>query len=348
MSSSSKNNKKSLEYEVKSIIDDRKRRKLNKVTGKFEFYYEYLIKWKYFYKPTWEPEQNLSNCQDILNKYLIEKDKNEKKNKAMSSCKIPIRRKKNKTFGSPIKEKKIRKKNKSKSKSIIFKDESKSITPIKNKNSNANKTTIKPNKISEGEESTNKNSDKVPKKIPNFLNKKRNKIIEDNESEYEDDNYEIEILENNEKIKELNKNKAININLSCNKFENKFDWINKNFDNNNKINNIQINENVVGDNKYCFKENKSKEVKNNYKKELNNNEKTSEKFLKISQIEIQNKMEDQIIFEYFTEVNKKIIKKRDCSKNAIIPKDLIIKYYEFFLKKNNPGYIMRFNILDEQ
>ena len=143
MSSSSKYNKKTLEYEVKSIIDDRKRRKLNKVTGKFEFYYEYLIKWKYFYKPTWEPEQNLSNCQDILNKYLIEKDKNEKKNKAMSSCKIPIKRKKNKTFGSPIKEKKIRKKNKSKSKSIIFKDESKSITPIKNKNSNANKTTIR-------------------------------------------------------------------------------------------------------------------------------------------------------------------------------------------------------------
>ena len=47
-----------VEYEVAQIIDDRKRNNLT----------EYLVDWKGEYKPSWEPEENLS-CDELLKEY---------------------------------------------------------------------------------------------------------------------------------------------------------------------------------------------------------------------------------------------------------------------------------------
>ena len=353
-----------LEYEVKSIEDDRRRRKLNKETGKYEYYYEYLIKWKYFEKMTWEPEENLTNCPNILKKYLMEKEKAEKKNKVLTPSKIIVKSRNDKKYLTPIKEKKIIKKNRSTSKAKT-KFESKSVSPIYKKRKNGTSSTTKTETIlkgllkSEGEESTNKNSEKTPVKMPNFLNKKRNKIINDDE---EDDDYEIEILDSKESNNEINNNNTtiisneinnntiINNNINNNNNENKIGLIKRASSINNRtinINDTPINESIKNNDKCCLKETQSKELEINDKKEVNNNEKNTEKFIKITEIEIQNKMEDKIIFEYYTEVNKKITKKRDDSDHAIIPRDLMIKYYEFFIQKMNPGCIMRFNHLDE-
>ena len=63
------------EWEVEKILGERnKENKSSKKKGK-RIKKEYLIKWKGFKKPTWEPEQNLENCQELLKDYFIEKRK---------------------------------------------------------------------------------------------------------------------------------------------------------------------------------------------------------------------------------------------------------------------------------
>ena len=65
---------------------------------------EYLIKWAGYKKRTWEPEQNLDNCKEILNSYIMEKKKNN--NRINSPNKINNNNKNKAKNNSPIKEKK--------------------------------------------------------------------------------------------------------------------------------------------------------------------------------------------------------------------------------------------------
>ena len=54
------------EWEVEKILRVRQRLKRNKKTKKTEKVNEFLVKWKGYKKATWEPEENLENCQVLL------------------------------------------------------------------------------------------------------------------------------------------------------------------------------------------------------------------------------------------------------------------------------------------
>ena len=62
------------EWEVEQIIQERKKHIKNKKTGKTSDVTEYLVKWVGYKTPTWEPEENLENCKELLGKYLLSKE----------------------------------------------------------------------------------------------------------------------------------------------------------------------------------------------------------------------------------------------------------------------------------
>ena len=57
------------EYEVEKITDKRQFQKQNKITKKFELVTEFLVKWVGYEQLTWEPIQNLDNCQEALKEF---------------------------------------------------------------------------------------------------------------------------------------------------------------------------------------------------------------------------------------------------------------------------------------
>ena len=65
------NSKEEEEWEVEKILKERSKRIKDKKTGRYVVTKEYLVKWLGFDKPTWEPEDNLDNCQDILKDFLL-------------------------------------------------------------------------------------------------------------------------------------------------------------------------------------------------------------------------------------------------------------------------------------
>ena len=67
------------EFEVEKIIKERQIYKQNKINKKIEPSKEYLVKWVGYRNPTWEPIENLENCQILLNKFLMRKKKNQLK-----------------------------------------------------------------------------------------------------------------------------------------------------------------------------------------------------------------------------------------------------------------------------
>ena len=74
-SDSSLNN--SSEYEVEAIEKDRRRKDhYDEKTKKWIYINEYLIKWVGYKRRSWEPEENLNNCIELLNKYKKNKYKN--------------------------------------------------------------------------------------------------------------------------------------------------------------------------------------------------------------------------------------------------------------------------------
>lgn len=65
------------EYEVEGIIDDRIKKVKIPRSSRYELRKEYLLKWKGFKNPSWEPEENLLNCQQLLKEYLKKTTNNE-------------------------------------------------------------------------------------------------------------------------------------------------------------------------------------------------------------------------------------------------------------------------------
>ena len=61
------------EFDVEDIVNERFRKMYNQKKGKYITRKEYLVKWLGYKKMTWEPEENLSNCPLILEKYLKRK-----------------------------------------------------------------------------------------------------------------------------------------------------------------------------------------------------------------------------------------------------------------------------------
>ena len=58
------------EWEVEDILGNRINKVRNPKTSTYELKKEYLLKWKGFQNPSWEPEENLKNCKDLLRDYL--------------------------------------------------------------------------------------------------------------------------------------------------------------------------------------------------------------------------------------------------------------------------------------
>ena len=59
------------EYEVEKILKERTIQGKDKKTGRVIKTKEYLVKWVGYNAPTWEPEENLENCQEILKDFLL-------------------------------------------------------------------------------------------------------------------------------------------------------------------------------------------------------------------------------------------------------------------------------------
>ena len=59
------------EWEVESIKKERTKKVKDKETGRTKYVKEYLVKWLGYEDPTWEPEENLENCQELLKDFLL-------------------------------------------------------------------------------------------------------------------------------------------------------------------------------------------------------------------------------------------------------------------------------------
>lgn len=127
------------EWEVEKIIRDRKRRKNDLINGKFKYIKEYLIKWVGYEIPSWEPEENLEHCQDILNDYLLRKtEKNIKKQRKTEKNQKYIKRKRTPNL--------YEKKN-SKKKKLVKDNISNNLTSISNIKTNTDLINQKENKL---------------------------------------------------------------------------------------------------------------------------------------------------------------------------------------------------------
>ena len=96
------------EWEVNSIINHRIRKIKNPITSRYEEIKEYLVKWENYVKPSWEPEENLEHCQQLLNEYKREKEEkqNDQKNKKETKKKIIDYLSENENYSSSNKKKK--------------------------------------------------------------------------------------------------------------------------------------------------------------------------------------------------------------------------------------------------
>lgn len=77
------------EWEVERILKEKIKRRKNPKTGRMECIKEYLVKWIGFDDPSWEPEQNLDNCKELLSEFLIQKLK--KTSNSFIKAKTPIK-----------------------------------------------------------------------------------------------------------------------------------------------------------------------------------------------------------------------------------------------------------------
>ena len=96
------------EYEVEAIVDDRKKRYYDKKSKSYKFTTEYLIKWVGYKRRSWEPEQNLENCKEMLLKYKVNKKNLFRKNGSKTPIKsnIPKNNKNKDNISTPHKLKK--------------------------------------------------------------------------------------------------------------------------------------------------------------------------------------------------------------------------------------------------
>ena len=205
------------EWEVEKILNERPRRHKNPKTGKMEYIKEYLIKWVGFKSPTWEPEINLLNSQDLLKEFLL-KQVMKKLNKEKPKTKTPH------TF--EIYENKTKSPNKDKRKNTESQT-GEDISTFSYSNSNniiSNRITINNNPdnnekmltISEEEkiEKKKEKEDEKKKKKEKDVKKKKEKIknIDKKEDINMDMYYDIEIIDekkNSENKKQ--RNESINI-----------------------------------------------------------------------------------------------------------------------------------------
>jgi len=161
-------------YEVEKILDRKKSRNKNEN-------YIYLVKWKDYDEPTWEPEVNLNNCDLLLEEFLKNKEK-----KKRIKRKNYLRKKKDREF-----------------------DTDSGITIISNTKNIYNSEEDKTNKyLNENKNSNIKDNIKCIKS----LIKNSQELILNSPEKY--NNNKKQILKNNKYNSPNNKNKLITNNLN--------------------------------------------------------------------------------------------------------------------------------------
>lgn len=319
---------KTKEWEVEKITNERKCKKGRKSTV------EYLVKWVGFKHPTWEPKENLENCQEALNDYLKEKaGKMTKK----AEEQIPLSEDK---FESKMKE--------------ILKRELK--REIENK---INEENLKGNKSieitadevasSSNEIIISENKEKAPKKYEKAVYPK---LAE--ETEYTD---EVEFKNkkrknknrdrNQDKDKEsfsINNTAKVNRNNGRNHYKrNKRNKESKIFNpseisisesnHSNEIENSQpISLEDIGDIEDLEKEKEIKNGKENGKEEINKIE-----VIEIFQIKIPEKKEENFKANIKYKIDGKIDIQEFDTNDSRIPPDALVSFYESVLRETSKG-----------
>ena len=77
------------EYEVEQILTYRRKRKYIEESKKYFYIKEYLIKWTGYDETTWEPEDNLLHCQELLGEYWENLEKEKLKKRKLYKEKTP-------------------------------------------------------------------------------------------------------------------------------------------------------------------------------------------------------------------------------------------------------------------
>ena len=298
------------EFEVEKIIKERQIYKQNKINKKIEPSKEYLVKWVGYKNPTWEPTENLENCQILLNEFLMRKKKNQLK-KAKINKKNDI----NANYCNA---------NETKVFKLILDEEE------NDKNMNENNTII-----------SQKNN------LEDLENKKEDKIIEESDElnvssiieQLKQKDKEIKIINDEKNIVQdnfLNNNifSESSINLSIDNY-NGFDFLEGSKD----IISIDPFENYLSfGGETCSKSEDKKlndNEKNEFLKKKRNNEDEDINESKINIIEIMGlKVPNEDNGKYLLKVKYKSLKdnkiyiKEIESKSKVIPKNFLIKYYE--------------------
>ena len=172
------------EYEVEKIIRERPKRQKNPKTGKMEYIKEYLVKWVGYESPTWEPEYNLVNSQELLKEFLLKQVmKRLKKEKEKPKTPRTFDIYNNKKF--PKSPKKKRKNTESQTEDISTFSYSNSNNIISNK-ININNININ---------SDNNNNEKIIKEAKDKEKEKEKEKNKEDEIVNMDTYYDIEILD---------------------------------------------------------------------------------------------------------------------------------------------------------
>lgn len=340
------------EYEVEKITDMRQYFKKNLITKKLELNTEYLIKWVGYEQLTWEPLENLDNCKQLLKEFYKEQKKLLKKNVKVKNEKF--KKKKKNEMKKNIKGKK---RNNNKSHNSLLKNKTKTKISKKifltqkiigyinnyiinqnnllgnedkkdNKNIVLDKDNINNNSnLNESQQ----NSDKE-KYIENVHEKNENdnklKIIN---GEINDENNEINNIDykSMERIYELEK-----INFLDNKFmplEQFTNCIGSDYDD--KINFDSIPYGIIDEKAEFMNKKRNNEIVEDY-------DETNKIIIKqINNLMIPKNKKDNFLINitYLNKLDNKIYTKDFESNNKIIPKEYLIKYYEYLLFEKSKG-----------
>lgn len=355
----------SIEYEVEKIIDHKIRKKKDKKTKKFYYQKEYLIKWVGYTKPTWEPESNLDNCQELLNEYKLKILSKKSKDNSESTYNIYSKYNESSSEENYYIPKKKYSNSKHKVSKSVFK------TPVKKKSvsQNTNKTTslIKMNKKSLN---SNKKSLYTHKKSKTADKNNYGYKHEKNQNPSPKIKSEIEIPENNDKNKYTSNIKENYINMPI--FSNAFNklLLSNDYDFGPLFRDIMKGDKTIKkDNGKNFgevtfsskKRNKcdslcssftiqledSKNVESNDQdmSVSDNDDKQDNKsidFIEINEVKVPSNINENISILGKFNINGKIVDVSGTRNLGIFPKEEIFKYYEHIIKYYHGGKNIKF------
>ena len=302
-----------IKMEIEKIIKERQIYKQNKINKKIEPIKEYLVKWVGYRDPTWEPIENLENCQILLNDFLMRKKKNQ------------------------LKKEKINQKNDINEDTKVFKlildDEE------NDKNGNDNNSIIPQNNILEDLE--NKKEDKAIEdndelNVSSIIEQLKQK---DNENNINND--EKNILQENFLNGNIFSESSINLSIDNN---NGFDFLEGSKD----ILSIDPFENYLSFGGETCSKSEDKKLNDNVKNEFLNKKRKNEdeninesqiKIIEIMGLEVPNEDNGKYLLniKYKSLKDNKIYIKEIESRNKDIPKNCLIKYYEHIFFERYKG-----------